>query len=114
MKTKYLVEVETKRGEEPPTCERLRSAVYGCGKQPDIIRGVFVARADSPLRFCNDLFAFARKAGGQWEALDFYNTYAKATNAVKRAKANTLRAFRRDGEFAVFVFCPNTSSWEIC
>jgi hypothetical protein len=33
---------------------------------------------------------------------------------VKRAKVNTLMVFKKDGEFAVMMFNPNTSTWEVC
>ena len=42
MKAKYLIELETKGGEDAPTCERMRTAAYGCGRMPDAIRAVDV------------------------------------------------------------------------
>ena len=114
MKATYMITVETKNGEDAPTCERLRSAVYGCGRQPDSIRAVDITMAAHDTMLGNDLFAYAWKDGGKWVMLDYFNTYTKAANAVKRAKVNSLRAFKKDVEFAAFNFNPRSSEWERC
>ena len=112
MKAKYLIELETKGGEDAPTCERMRTAVYGCGRMPDSIRAVDVTMVEDDVVLGNDLYAYGVKEGGKWKLLDFFNTHKRAANAVKRARANTLRAFCKDKEFAVFVFDPHTSTWK--
>ncbi len=114
MKAKYLIEVEVKKGEDIPTAERVRTAIYGCGKQPDSIRGVDVTIAEDDVSLGNDLFAYGWKDGGRWVLLDYFNTHRKAENAVKKAKYNHLRAFKKDKEFAVFMFNPKTSVWGKC
>ena len=114
MKAKYLIKLETKRGEDAPTCERMRDAAYGCGKMYDSIRAVDVSMAMDDVVLGNDLYAYGMKEGRDWKLLDFYNTHQKAVNAANRAMLNTLRAFRKDGEFAVFQFNPQTSAWEKC
>lgn len=114
MKAKYLIEVEVKKGEDIPTAERVRTAIYGCGKRPDSIRGVDVTMAANNVSLGNDLFAYGWKDGGRWVLLDYFNTHTKAANAVKRARVNSLRAFKKDVEFAMFQFNPNTSVWEKC
>ena len=112
MKAKYLIELETKGGEDAPTCERMRTAAYGCGRKPDAIRAVDVTMVEDDVVLGNDLYAYGVKEGGKWKLLDFFNTHKRAANAVKRARANTLRAFCKDKEFAVFVFDPHTSTWK--
>ena len=114
MKAKYLIEVEVKKGEDIPTAERVRTAIYGCGKQPDSIRAVDITMATHDTMLGNDLFAYAWKDGGKWVMLDYFNAHVKAANAVKRARINSLRAFKKDVEFAVFQFNPNTFVWEKC
>lgn len=114
MKAKYLITVETKNGEDAPTIDRVRTAIYWCGTQHDSIRGVDVTMAKDDITLGNDLFAYGWKDGGRWVLLGYFNTHTKAANAVKRARINSLRAFKKDVEFAVFQYNPNTSVWEKC
>ena len=114
MKAKYLIGVEVKKGEDIPTAERVRTAIYGCGKQPDSICGVDVTIAADDVSLGNDLFAYGWKDGGRWVLLDYFSTHTKAANAVKRARGNSFRVFKKDVEFAVFQFNPNASVWEKC
>lgn len=110
MKVRYLVEVEMKEGEDAPTCDRVRTAIYGCGKQCDSIRNITVGReAVKNNVFGVDLYGLAQNMGETWLIEDFYNSHKKAENAVHRAKENVPA-----GEFAVFQYNHNTSVWEKC
>ena len=116
MKTRYLVEVEMEDGIPPMTEKTVEGAIWdGYPFFLGAIKSVSVKRSDvvDEVRG-EDLFAYARKNGGAWELLDYFNTHTKAANAVKRARVNNLRAFKKDVEFAVFQFNPNTSVWEKC
>jgi hypothetical protein len=115
MKVRYLVEVEMKSGYSPMTERRVESAVWDSHPMLGSIRNVSVRRGDvvNEVRGI-DLFAYAWKDGKTWKLLDYFNTHTKAANAVKRATVNSLRAFKKDVEFAVFQFNPNTSVWEKC
>ena len=115
MKAKYTVEVEMKEGYSPMTERRIETAVWDSAPTQGSIRNVSVRGgnvSDDLSVFAADLFAYGERRGGKWVLLDYFNTHTKAANAVKRA--NTLRAFCKDKEFAVFLFNPNTSVWEKC
>lgn len=120
MKVRYLVEVEMEDGIPPMTEKTVESAIWdGYPFFTGGIRSVSVKRGDvttvvGDVVLGNDLYAYGVKEGGKWKLLDFFNTHKKAANAVKRARVNTLRAFSKDKEFAVFQFNPNTSVWEKC
>lgn len=117
MKAKYTVEVEMKEGYSPMTERRIETAVWNCAPTQGSIRNVSVRggnMSDDLSVFAADLFAYGERRGGKWVLLDYFNTHTKAANAVKRARVNTLRAFCKDKEFAVFLFNPDTSVWEKC
>ncbi len=117
MKAKYTVEVEMKEGYSPMTERRIETAVWDSAPTKGSIRNVSVrggnvTMVEDDVVLGNDLYAYGVKEGGKWKLLDFFNTHKRAANAVKRARANTLRAFCKDKEFAVFVFDPHTSTWK--
>jgi len=118
MKVRYLVEVEMEDGIPPMTEKTVESAIWdGYPFFTGGIRSVSVKRGDMTMVkddvvLGNDLYAYGVKEGEKWKLLDFFNTHKRAANAVKRARANTLRAFCKDKEFAVFVFDPHTSTWK--
>lgn len=117
MKAKYTVEVEMKEGYSPMSERRIETAVWDTAPIQGSIRNVFVRGgivSDDLSVFAAELFAYGERRGGKWVLLDYFNTHTKAANAVKRAKVNMLRAFKKDVEFAVFQFNPNTSVWEKC
>lgn len=117
MKAKYTVEVEMREGDSPMTERRIETAVWDCAQTPGSIRNVSVRgsnMSDDLSVFATDLFAYGVRSGGKWELQDYFNTYTKAVNAVKRVRVNTLRFFKKDVEIAVFQFNPNTSVWEKC
>ena len=115
MTMRYTIDVEMKRGYSPLTERHVETAVFDAAVTPSSIRSVSVkaglVRDEVKVL---DLFAYAQRKGDKWVLLDYFNTHKKAANAVKRAKVNTLTAFKKDGEFAVMMFNPNTSTWEIC
>lgn len=117
MKAKYTVEVEMKDGYSPMTEKRIETAVWDSAPTQGSISNVSVRGGkvsdDLPV-FAADLFAYGWKDGGKWVLLDYFNTHTNAANAVKRARANNLRAFKKDKEFAAFMFDPQTSTWRKC
>ena len=117
MKAKYTVEVEMKEGYSPMTERRIETAVWDSAPTPGAIRNVSVRGSnvsDELSVFAADLFAYGERRGGKWVMLDYFNTHRKAENAKDRARANTFLAFRKDGEFAVFQYNPQSSVWEKC
>ena len=114
MKAKYLITVETNNGEDAPTIDSVRTAIYWSGTHYDCIRGVDVTMVKDDITLGNDLYAYGWKDGGRWVLLDYFNTHTKAANAVKRARVNSLRAFKKDVDFAAFKFNPRSSEWERC
>lgn len=117
MKAKYTVEVEMKEGYSPMTERRIETAVWDSTPTQGSIRNVSVRggnMSDDLSVFAADLFAYGERRRGKWVLLDYFNTHTKAANAVKRARVNSLRAFKKDVEFAVFLFNPDTSVWEKC
>lgn len=112
MKAKYTIEVEMKEGFPHPFEKKVEEAIRGSVKPPESIQDITVAIAvDDNVEMGADLFAYGQKKGGRWVLLDFFNTRRKAANACARARSNTLLAFRKDGEFAVFQFNPRASAW---
>ena len=104
-----------KNGHSPMTERRVESAVWDSHPILGSIRNVSVRRGDVVNEVLGiDLFAYAWKDGVTWKLLDYFNTHTKAVNAVKRARINSLRSFKKDKEFAVFQFNPKTSVWEKC
>lgn len=114
MKARYIVDVEMKEGYSPMTERRVETAVWDCAPTTGSIRNVSVCLDHCDTELGNDLFAYGELKGGKWKLLDFFNTYKKVANAVKRAKANTLLTFRKEGVFAAFHFSQNTGRWERC
>lgn len=112
MKAKFLSEGETNKGKEKPSRVRVMPAASEQKKALGDNRIEGVAGLEDRVVLGKDLFAYGMKEGGRWKLLDYFNTHAKAANAVKRAKTNMLRALKEDVEFAVFQYNPNTSVWE--
>lgn len=103
MKTRreYQTTTKTKKGDKTMKWNNTMKAKYLSDRDHD--DGIVLA---------NDLFAYGMKEGGKWRLIDYFNSHTKAVNAVKRAKANWLKAFGEEKEFAAFSFNTNTSEWE--
>ena len=111
-KVKYTIELEMREGSPHPFEKKVEDAIRSSVESPESIQDITVAIAvDDDVELGADLFAYGQKKGGRWVLLDFFNTRRKAANACARARANTLLAFRKDGEFSVFQFNPRVSAW---
>ena len=115
MKARYTIEVEMKDGFSPMTERRIETAVWDSAPTTGAIRSVSVRRGDLKENVkALDIFGLAQRGRDNWFLLDYFNSHTKAVNAVKRATVNSLKAFKKDMEYAVFHYNPKTSVWEKC
>lgn len=114
MRTRYIVDVDFKNGTLPLHPKQIENAVWNCGRILEDIQGVSAALEHCDIESGKDLFAYGKREIGKWILLDYFNTYKKAENAVKRATANTRLACGAHIPFAAFYHNPNKGIWERC